>query len=166
MIIRNEMESDVEAIHDVTKAAFENCQYSRHTEQFIVSALRSADALTISLVAEVDGKVVGHIAFSPVTISDGSQNWYGIGPLSVSPEYQRQGIGKSLMHEGLSHLRALGANGCVLVGDPNYYEPFGFRSWPELTHEGVPQENCLALPFGENRAQGAVAFHQGFSATG
>lgn len=166
MIIRNEMESDVEAICDVTKAAFANCRYSRHTEQFIVGALRSADALTISLVAEVDGKVVGHIAFSPVTISDGSQNWYGIGPLSVSPEYQRQGIGQSLMHEGLSRLKALGAKGCVLVGDPDYYERFGFRSWPELTHEGVPQENCLALAFGEKKAQGVVKFHPGFSATG
>jgi putative acetyltransferase len=166
MIIRNERESDVEVISDVTKAAFENHPISNHTEQFIVNALRAAKALTVSMVAEVGGKVVGHIAFSPVTIADGSQNWYGLGPISVLPEYQKQGIGKSLMHEGLSRLKALGAQGCVLVGDPDYYERFGFRSLPELIHDGVPPENLLALPFGGNKAQGVVVFHQGFSATG
>ena len=166
MIIRNERDSDVEVISDVTKAAFENHPISNHTEQFIIKALRAANALTISLVAEVDGKVVGHIAFSPVIISDGSQEWYGLGPISVLPKYQKQGIGKALMHEGLSRLKARGAKGCALVGDPNYYERFGFRSLPELTHEGVPQENVLALPFCENKAQGVVVFHQSFSATG
>jgi putative acetyltransferase len=165
MIIRNETESDIEVISDVTKAAFENHPISNHTEQFIINALRAANALTISLVAEIDGKVVGHIAFSPVTISDGSQDWYGLGPISVLPEHQKQGIGKSLIHEGLSQLKAREAKGCVLVGDPYYYERFGFRSFPELTHEGVPQENVLALPLGENKAQGVAVFHHGFSAT-
>ena len=164
MIIRNEAASDVEEISDVTKAAFEIHPYSHQTEQFIVHALRAANALTISLVAEVGGKVVGHIAFSPVTISDGSHDWYGIGPLSVLPEYQKQGVGKSLVHEGIDMLKALGAKGCVLVGDPHYYERFGFRSIPELSHEGVPQENVLVLPFDGNKARGVVVFHQGFSA--
>ncbi|MFC1836724.1 GNAT family N-acetyltransferase [Thermodesulfobacteriota bacterium] len=165
MIIRNETESDVKTISDVTKAAFQNHPISNQTEQFIIMALRAAKALDVSLVAEVDGKVVGHIAFSRVSISGGSQNRYGLGPISVLPEYQRQGIGKALMHEGLSQLKVRGAKGCVLVGDPNYYERFGFGSLPELTHEGVPQENFLALPFGENRARGVVVFHQSFSAT-
>jgi len=165
MIIRNETESDISVISDVTKAAFESLAISNHTEQFIINALRAANALTISLVAEVDGEVVGHIAFSPVTISDGSQDWYGLGPISVLPECQRQGIGRSLMQEGLSRLKARGAEGCVLVGDPGYYERFGFRSVPELTHEGVPQENVLVLPFDGNKARGAVSFHQGFWAT-
>ena len=74
MIIRNELESDVETISSVTRAAFESCPYGNHTEEFIVNALRAANALTVSLVAEASGKVVGHIAFSPVTISDGSRN--------------------------------------------------------------------------------------------
>ncbi len=165
MIIRNETESDVKVISDVTKAAFEKHPISNHTEQFIINALRTSNALAISLVAEVDGKVVGHIAFSPVTISDGSQKWYGLGPISVLPEYQKRGIGKALMHEGLSRLKAIGAKGCVLVGDPKYYERFGFRSLPELTHEGVPQENVLTLPFGGSKAQGVVVFHESFSAT-
>ena len=164
MIIRNEKESDIDAISEVTMAAFRTLAVSNQTEQFIIKALRRAKALTISLVAEVDGRVVGHIAFSPVTISDGSLNWYGLGPVSVWPELHKQGIGKSLVHEGLALLKALGGRGCVLVGDPGYYERFGFRNIPELIHEGIPQEFFLALPFDENTAQGTVAFHEGFSA--
>jgi len=166
MIIRPETDADMEAIAEVTKAAFENHPISQQTEHFIIAALRAANVLTISLVAEVDGRVVGHVALSPITISDGSEDWYGLGPISVLPEYQRRGIGKALMHEGLSRLKALGAKGCALVGDPDYYERFGFRSVPELTHEGVPQRNLLVLPFGESRPQGIVEFHPGFLATG
>ncbi len=165
MIIRDETGSDISAIADVTQAAFANLAISNQTEQFIINALRAADALTISLVAELDGDVVGHIAFSPVTISDGSQNWYGLGPISVLPQRQRQGIGSALMHSGLARLKARGAHGCVLVGDPGYYERFGFKSVPEVTHEGVPQQYVLVLPFDGHKAQGVVAFHPGFSAT-
>ena len=71
MIIRNETVSDIEAIAEVTIAAFRTLPISHHTEQFIINALRAANALTLSLVAEMDGRVVGHVAFSPVTISDG-----------------------------------------------------------------------------------------------
>jgi putative acetyltransferase len=100
LIIRNEKEPDIKAIHDVTVAAFKEHPYCHQTEQFIVNALRVAGALPLSLVVEVDGKVVGHVAFSPVTISDGSEGWYGLGPVSVLPELQRQGIGKALIKEG------------------------------------------------------------------
>jgi putative acetyltransferase len=166
VIIRDEIESDIEAISEITKAAFESLAISNHTEQFIICALRNVNALTISLVAEADNKVVGHIAFSPVTISDGSLDWYSLGPISVLPELQKQGIGKSLIHEGLSLLKALGARGCVLVGDPGYYERFGFRNPPNLAIDGVPQEHFLALPFEENKTSGTVVFHDGFSANG
>jgi putative acetyltransferase len=111
MIIRNEKSTDIEAISEVTLAAFQNLPISHHTEQFIIKGLRDANALTISLVAEIDGKIVGHIAFSPVTISDGSLNLHGLGPVSVLPEYQKQGIGKLLIQEGLSLLRAQGSSG-------------------------------------------------------
>jgi putative acetyltransferase len=166
IVIRNEIESDIKAISEVTKAAFENLPISNHTEQFIINALRDANALTISLVAVAGKKVVGHIAFSPVTISDSSPAWYGLGPISVLPELQKQGIGKSLVHEGLSSLESLGAKGCVLVGDPNYYERFGFTSLPNLVTDGVPQENVLALPFEERKTSGTVVFHDGFAANG
>jgi putative acetyltransferase len=164
IIIRDENESDIDAISEITKAAFENLSISNHTEQFIINALRNAKALTISLVAEAEKKVVGHIAFSPVTISDGSLDWYGLGPISVLPELQKQGIGKSLMREGLSLLKTLGAKGCVLVGDPGYYERFGFRSLSDLVIDGVPPQYFLALPFEENKTHGTVVFHEGFNA--
>ena len=166
MIIRNESVSDIEAISKVTIAAFQNHPISKHTEQFIINALRNTNALTISLVAEDNGQVVGHIAFSPVTITDGSLNWYGLGPISVLPRFQKQGIGKSLIHEGLSLLKTLGGKGCVLVGDPNYYKRFGFRNIPDLIHDGVPQEVFLALPFNKEIPHGMVVFHKGFLANG
>lgn len=166
MLIRNENESDIEAISRVTQAAFENHPISNHTEQFIVHALRRANALAVSLVAEVDGQVVGHVAFSPVTISDGSRNWYGLGPVSVLPEFQKQGIGKALIQEGLSLLKSPDGKGCVLVGDPKYYERFGFKNIPDLTLDGVPQEYFLALPFEKHSTRGAVVFHECFTATG
>lgn len=165
LIVRDEQASDVEAIAAVTVAAFESLAISNQTEQFVISALRAANALTFSLVAEIDGRVVGHIAFSPVTISDGSPGWHGVGPLSVLPALQRQGIGKAIVHEGLARLKALGAKGCVLVGEPRYYERFGFRNLSQLVLEGVPQEYFLALPFGENSSSGTVVFHAGFAAT-
>jgi putative acetyltransferase len=166
MIIRHETESDIDAIFEVTKAAFEHHPISQHTEQYIVNALRAAHALAVSLVADVDGRVVGHIAFSPLALSDGSCDWYGVGPLSVLPACQKQGIGKSLVREGLSLLKARGAQGFVLVGDPNYYERFGFKSYPGLTHEGVPQQYVLALPRVGTVPRGAAIFHQGFWAKG
>ncbi len=163
-LIRKEKSSDIEAIWNVTVATFKNHPISDNTEQFIINELRKASVLTISLVAELNGQVVGHIAFSPVTISDGSQNWYGLGPVSVLPEFQNQGIGKSLILEGLSQLKNLDAEGCVLVGDPRYYERFGFRNIPGLIFEGVPQEVFLTLPFYEKIPRGVVTYHEAFSA--
>jgi len=165
MIIRKETQSDVGTISDITKAAFENHPYSNNTEQFIINALRAANALTVSLVAEMDRKVVGHIAFSPVTFTDGSESWYGLGPVSVMPDYQKQGVGTKLVCEGIGLLKNLGAEGCLLVGDPNFYKRFGFRSPDGLKHEGVPQENFFALSFCNKIPTGVVEFHQAFSAT-
>jgi putative acetyltransferase len=166
MIIRNETESDIQAIAEITKTAFATLAISQHTEQFIISALRAAGALSVSLVAEIDRRVVGHVAFSPVTISDGNPHWYGLGPVSVLPKYQRQGIGSALIREGLSRLKGLGGQGCALVGEPAYYQRFGFRNCPSLTLEGVPPEVFLALAFEEQTPTGTVVFHSAFSARG
>jgi len=166
MIIRKECISDINSISDVTIAAFKTLAISQNTEQFIINALRSANALTISLVAEIENEIVGHIAFSPVTISDGSLDWHGLGPISVLPRLHKQGIGKSLVYEGLLLLRNIGSKGCVLVGDPNYYKRFGFKNYPKLIHEGIPQEVFLVLPFNEEVPEGTVEFHKAFLASG
>lgn len=165
MIIREETRSDIPAIASVTQAAFKTEPVSQQTEAFIVNALRRAGALTLSLVAELEGSVKGHVAFSPVTLSDGTSGWYGLGPISVLPQHQRQGIGSALIKQGLAKLKAQGAQGCVLVGDPGYYGRFGFVNHPTLIFPDVPQEFFLALPFGPHLPEGQVAFHEGFQAT-
>ncbi len=166
IVIRSETDADVSAISEVTVAAFGTLKISNHTEQFIVEALRGAKALTVSLVAEMDGRVIGHIAFSPVTLSDGTRDWYGLGPVSVLPSYQRKGIGKALIREGLSRLKDMNAQGCCLVGHPDYYRKFGFKNFSGLVFEGVPQEVFFVLSFDGRYPQGTVAFHEGFKADG
>lgn len=166
ILVRNETEDDYAAITDLTAQAFETLEISDHTEQFVVLALRKAQALTISLVAEMDGQVVGHIAFSPVTLTDGTSGWYGLGPVSVLPKCQKQGIGKVLINEGLARLKTLGAKGCCLVGHPGYYGRFGFVNTDEFTLEGVPAEAFFALSFDGRMPKGKVMFHEAFFATG
>jgi putative acetyltransferase len=164
-IIRNELPADHETIAAVTRAAFADHPHSRQTEQFIVDALRRAGALTLSLVAEADNVVVGHVACSPVVIGNGSAGWYGIGPVSVLPAMQGRGIGQQLLRRGLAHLRALGAGGCVLVGEAAFYGRFGFAHEPALRLTGVPPEYLLALPLAGVPAAGEVRFHPAFGAT-
>jgi putative acetyltransferase len=118
--IRPERPGDEDAIGEVTRLAFASHPHSRQTEHFIVAALRKAGALSVSLVAEEDGRIVGHIAFSPVRVGDGSSGWHGLGPVSVLPALQGQGIGRALIEHGLEELRRLGAGGCVLLGDPAF----------------------------------------------
>ncbi|MDP4300736.1 GNAT family N-acetyltransferase [Leptothrix discophora] len=144
---------------------FEDVPHSVHTEHFIVDQLRIAGALSVSLVVEVHGKLVGHVAVSPVTISDGSSGWYGLGPISVSPAYQRQGIGTLLMNGAISALRAAKASGCVLLGDPTYYQRFSFLGCPELVLPGVPAAYFQALSLADSRPQGTVSYHKAFDAT-
>ncbi|CAN7322472.1 N-acetyltransferase [Pseudorhodoferax sp. LjRoot39] len=164
--IRPEAPSDGDSIEQVTRRAFLSHPYSHQTEQFIIRALRADHALSVSFVAEEAGRVIGHIAFSPVTISDGAVDWYGLGPISVDPEWQRRGVGRALMERGLAELRKIGANGCILVGDPAFYTRFGFANNPALVLEDVPQEYVLSLSFGTSYALGKVRFHSAFQAKG
>jgi putative acetyltransferase len=161
--IRKETPADVAAIAAVTVAAFLHAPHTSHTEQFIVEALREAGQLTVSLVADAEGIVVGHVAISPISISDGAIGWYGLGPISVAPEYQRRGIGSRLMREALRVLREHGAAGCVVLGEPRYYGRFGFRVDPELSLPGVPPEYFQAVSFGASHPKGIVSYHPAFN---
>jgi putative acetyltransferase len=166
MQIRDECPADIWKIRELTRLAFMDHQFSRHTEHHIINALRATGALTLSLVADICGKVVGHIAFSPTGIADGSKDWYGLGPVSVVPGMQRQGIGSMLVQTGLERLKTLSGKGCALVGDPAYYKRFGFKNYPALIYEGIPQEFFLILSLGQQPAtefpQGIVSFHDAF----
>ena len=166
IMIRDETPADAAAITEVTIAAFKTLEISNQTEQFIIEALRDAKALTLSLVAEMEGRVIGHIAFSPVVLSDHTPDWYGLGPVSVWPEHQRMGIGKALVREGLSRLKDLNARGCCLVGHPDYYKKLGFRNATELMHEGVPPEVFLVFSFDGCVPKGTVTFHEAFKSDG
>jgi putative acetyltransferase len=163
--IRDEQNTDIQAIFDLTQKAFNDVEHSSHTEQFIVNALRESKQLTVSLVAETQGKIIGHIAFSPVSISDGTTGWYGLGPISVLPEYQGKGVGSKLMKEGLDKIKILNAKGCVLLGDPNYYGKFGFKADTRLILEGVPAEYFQILAFTDYIPSGYVIYSDAFNAT-
>lgn len=163
MIIRPETQEDIEAIENVTKAAFSGKSYSDQTEHLILNRLRTATVLTHSLVAVTDEKVVGHVAFSRVTINGEDKGWLGLGPISVLPDSQKQGVGSQLINAGLALIREKGARGCVLEGSPAYYNRFGFQSYPQLFYEGAPApEYFMALPFYDELPSGKVEFHTAF----
>jgi putative acetyltransferase len=161
--IRPETLGDYEAITQVTLAAFTGKYSDSPTEHFIIKNLREAGALSLSLIAETDDQIVGHVAFSLVWINGEDLQWYGLGPVSVTPELQQRGIGSALIRTGLERLKALGARGCVLEGDFRYYRRFGFRTYPQLTYAGAPApEYFMALPFYEKVPTGQVEFHPAF----
>jgi putative acetyltransferase len=111
----------------------------------------------------VDGKIVGHVAFSIVMIDGKDQGWYGLGPISILPDMQMQGIGSALIHEGLTRLQAMGAKGCVLEGSPKYYQRFGFKPYPGLIYEFAPTpEYFIAHPFHEEIPVGKIEYHKTF----
>lgn len=166
VVIRHETASDAPAIRAVTETAFRSAPHASGTEALIVEALREAGVLTLALVAEADDGVVGHVAVSPVSISDGTPGWFGLGPISVAPEWQRRGIGSLLMREALRLLREHGASGCVLLGDPGFYGRFGFRAEPGLVLPGVPPEYFQAVSFGSSSPRGTAAYHEAFAAKG
>jgi putative acetyltransferase len=162
MIVRPETPADHMAIRDVNVAAFLDHPFSQQTEHLIVEALREAGALEVSLVAEVDGDVVGHVAFSPAGIGPTSSGWYLLGPVAVLPEYQGRGIGRALIEAGIGALRSRSAAGCVLVGDPAFYGCFGFAQRDGVTWAGVPQENVLCLAMSQETPSGEVSFQPAF----
>lgn len=164
LLIRNEAPGDGPAVEHLTVAAFEHAPHASHTEHFIVNALRRAGQLFVSLVADDDGELVGHVALSPVTISNGAAGWYGLGPISVQPRRQGQGIGAQLMESALANLRRSGAEGCVVLGDPAYYGRFGFVVHPGLLLAGVPPEYFQAISFSNTCPTGQVTYHAAFDA--
>lgn len=163
--IRHENPADAPAIEAVTVAAFRSADHSSGTEQHIVRALRDAGQLAVSLVAQEHGQLTGHVAVSPVALSDGTSGWYGLGPVSVLPEHQGRGLGSLLVTRALTELRALDAAGCVVLGEPGYYARFGFRPEPQVVLPGVPAQYFQVIPFHGAVPSGEVTYHASFEAT-
>lgn len=165
-VVRDETPDDAMAIDQVTRAAFLQQPFSRQTEHQIVRGLREAGALKLSLVATMDGRVVGHVAFSPVTVGAQDPGWWGMGPVSVAPAQQRSGIGSSLVRSGLRRLRERGVAGCVVLGDPAYYGRFGFSPQAGLVYPGPPADHFMALALDGAQPIGEVSYHPAFSCPG
>lgn len=161
--IRPETGADAEAIRALTEAAFKDMPFAEGDEHELVGRLRDNGALTLSLVAEDASGIVGHIAFSPVAISDGAAEWYGLGPVSVRPDLQRQGIGGKLIQRGIADMRQRGARGIVLVGSDEYYPRFGFENDLELTYPGAPAQYFQRLVLKGDPPSGTVSFAPAFS---
>ncbi|MCG5262183.1 N-acetyltransferase [Cupriavidus gilardii] len=164
--IRDEVPNDIPAIASVVSEAFRSAAHASGTEPLIVNALRERGRLSISLVAMEGNQVVGHVAVSPVEISDGSEGWFGLGPIAVLPAWQGKGVGSLLMNAALDALRRQRARGCVVLGEPGYYGRFGFVSRADLVLPDVPQEYFQAVRFDGEWPAGTVQYDEAFWVTG
>ncbi len=165
VIIRDEQVADHRAVSTLIEAAFAPMPFSDGTEAALPDALRAAGAVTLALVAERDEVVVGHVLFSVARVGGYSSAWHTLGPVAVTPSLQRRGIGSRLILEGLRRLRATGAAGCIVEGDPGYYRRFGFRPAPALAPAGAPAEFFMALPFDGKLPADAFGYHPAFGTT-
>ncbi len=165
IVIRPEEPGDERAIDEVVRDAFAGAAHSSGTEKLIVKALRDSRALTISFVAAEGADIVGHVAVSPVAAEGTAGEWFGLGPLSVRPEWQRRGIGMALTREALERLRRSGAAGCLVLGDPAYYGRFGFEHDPSVWFPDVPPPYFQLLAFTEQRPTAQVDYHPAFGVT-
>lgn len=161
--IRPEACGDEDAIRALTHGAFARKPHSNGSEPELVERLRADGDLSLSLVAEDGERIVGHIAFSPVTIDGAPSRWFGLGPVSVWPDLQRNGIGGALVRRGIADLRERGAHGIVLLGDPDFYGRFGFAREPRLTYPGGPEKYFLALALEGEVPSGTVSYAPAFS---
>ena len=161
LAIRDEAPADVETIREVARRAFD-----RAGEAVLVDRLRADGALAVSLVAELDGRVVGHVAFSPVAI-EGARDVVGLGPVAVLPALQTCAIGARMIEEGLARARERGARAAVVLGHTDYYPRFGFvvSTRFEIHYPGVPEDAFMAAelaPSALAAAHGAVRYHPAF----
>ena len=162
LTIRPEKPADHAEIAVVTEAAFAEVEHSDGGEVSIVERLRAEGDLTLSLVAEDGERIVGHVAVSPVTISDGTTGWFGLGPISVLPSCQREGVGLRLMQRAIADMRSQGARGIVLLGEPAYYARFGFEHDPHLAYPGPPVAYFQRLVLDGDAPSGTVTYAPAF----
>jgi len=162
--IRAESERDRTSIHAVNTAAFDT-----PAEADLVDSLRGSADPIISLVAEADGKVVGHILFTPVTLTDCSEAFLmGLAPMAVAPTQQGQGIGSLLVKAGLDECKKTGAEAVVVLGHPGYYPRFGFAPASRFgikSEYDVPDDVFMVIemqPGSLSGKAGTVKYHGAF----
>ncbi len=161
-VIRPERSGDFEAITELITSAFSGMPYADGDEGELVEALRAQNALSVSLVAELEGAIAGQIVFSPARASGGAPGWYALGPVAVLPAHQGAGLGSILVRAGLEAVSELGAMGCILTGNPAFYSRFGFEPAPESAPSGEPAEFFMVKLLGGQLPLGAIHFHEAF----
>jgi predicted N-acetyltransferase YhbS len=157
LLVRQEQEKDHEAVYQVVKTAFETMELADGDEQDLVNRLRKGEAFIpeLSLVAECDGKIIGHILFTKMKI--GAHPSLALAPVAVLPEYQNQGVGGKLIVAGHRIARELGHDSVILVGHPAYYPRFGYKlasKWGIKAPFDVPDEAFMALELVEGGLTG------------
>lgn len=160
--IRKELEADQTSIRVLTEAAFKGRPYADGDEQDVIDRLRRSNTLTLSLVATQEAAMIGQITFSPAVVEDDSSPWFALGPVSVLPSRQGEGIGSALIEEGLNRITAMGALGCILTGDPNYYSKFGFALSPTNSPDNEPEEYFQLKLLGGGQPIGKFSFDRAF----
>jgi putative acetyltransferase len=163
-LVRAESLADISAIRLVAELAFDDAENPNNSEPLIIEALRQAGALSLSLVAEYRSAIIGHIAISPVTMTTDVPGWFALGPLSVRPDLQKRGVGSDLVKEALRMLKEHGAAGCVVLGEPKFYQRFGFRPEPGLILHGIQPDLFQAITFVGRAPFGIVSYHPAFYA--
>ncbi len=161
--VREERPSDAALVAALIAAAFTPMPFASGTEAALPGLLRAAGAVTLALVAELGGDIVGQVLFSTASVGGQPSAWHTLGPVAVAPGVQRQGISSRLIMEGMSRLRVAGAAGCIVLGDPGYYGRFGFQPAPALVPPGEPPEFFMVLPFTGNLPAAAFGFHAAFT---
>jgi putative acetyltransferase len=163
LIIRPEAPADIAIIHAVVQRAFTTQPHADGDEQDLVDRLRERGELVLSLVAELPGRgVVGHIGFSPVTIAGSDLGWFQMAPVSVEPELHHQGIGSALIRTGVGQLRARGVGGIAVVGNPAYYERFGFARVSRFGPTGGEASYFRAMILAGEEPEGELRYASAF----
>lgn len=147
MIIRQATSADYDRIHELVETAFQTAKVSDGTEQDFVLELRKGKYIPeLELVAEENGRLIGHVLLTGTAIRDGSTSTETLllAPLCVALERRNEGIGAALTREALGKAKTRGHVSVVLIGDPAYYGRFGFRAVPAITYPGVPAQYTLA----------------------
>ena len=165
--IRKEMDTDISKINAMYMDLYHYCLTQNANDEVkkhdVIEELRLNGALLLSLVADMEGDIVGHIAFSPVKINDNDSKWVKLGPVNVDPKHQKMGIGTKLVNEGIDQLRLLNYDGVIVFEARECFERFGFSNKPSLQNLSTKTEDTYAIALNALPPRGNVTFHSAFS---